>query len=63
MRGAAKLADVPADESSAGVDCPVDTVVIPGGSKGDQAVRKPGSKNPLKEGERIDRLQRERTSR
>lgn len=41
---AAMLADVPMGESPIGVDCPVDTVVIPGGDKGDRLAGSPGVK-------------------
>ena len=43
---AAMLADVLAGESPAGGACPVGTVVISGGGKGDRPRRKPGSKSP-----------------
>ena len=38
---AATLAAVPAGERPAGGDCPVATVVIPGGGKGDRPVGSP----------------------
>ena len=51
---AAKLAAVPVGESPTGGDCPVDTVVIPGGEKGDRLVGSPGVK-VSKGGEQLDR--------
>ena len=46
---AATLAAVPADESSAGADYPVGTVVIPGGGEGDQTAASPEVKVSVRE--------------
>jgi hypothetical protein len=45
--GAAMLAAVPVGESPAGGTCPVATVVISGGGKGDRPVKSPEVKAPL----------------
>jgi hypothetical protein len=44
---AAMLADVPTGESPVGGDCPVATVVISGGGKGDRPVESPEVKVPV----------------
>ena len=51
---AAMLAAVPMGGSPTGGDCPVNTVVIPGGEKGDQLVGSPGVK-VSKGGEQLGR--------
>jgi hypothetical protein len=45
--GAAMLAAVPVGESPAGGTCPVTTVVISGGGKGDRPVESPEVKSPV----------------
>ena len=71
LLSAAMLVGVPAGESPAGGTCPVATVAIPGGRKGDRPAESPGVKvsvgrgwslvGSAKGGEQLDRSQRKRT--